>query len=60
MKETMVTISKTKSWFFERINKTDKPSTPDSPIKKERRIKSTKLDMKKEKLQQSMQKYKGL
>ena len=25
MKETIVTISKTKSWFFEKINKIDKP-----------------------------------
>jgi len=42
-------INTTKSWFFEKINK----------IKK-RRIKSTKLDVKKEQLQQTMQKYKGL
>ena len=25
MKETMVKINKTKSWFFEKINKIDKP-----------------------------------
>ena len=25
MKETIVKISKTKSWFFEKINKIDKP-----------------------------------
>ena len=25
MKETIVQINKTKSWFFEKINKTDKP-----------------------------------
>ena len=25
MKETKVNINKTKSWFFEKINKTDKP-----------------------------------
>ena len=25
MKETIVKINKTKSWFFEKINKTDKP-----------------------------------
>ena len=25
MKETIVKINKTKSWFFERINKSDKP-----------------------------------
>ena len=58
MKETIVKINKTKSWFFEKINKIDKPL--DSSRKKERRIKSTKLEMKKERLQQTMQKYKGL
>ena len=25
MKETIMQINKTKSWFFEKINKTDKP-----------------------------------
>ena len=59
MKETTVKINKTKSLFFEEINKTDKPLAR-SPRKKERRIKSTKLEMKKERLQQTMQKYKGL
>ena len=58
MKATIVKISKVKSWFFEKINKIDK-TQPDSPGKKERRIKSTKLEMKK-RLQQTMQKYKGL
>ena len=51
-------INKTKSWFFEKINKIDKPLA--RLIKKKRRIKSTKLEMKKERLQQTMQKYKGL
>ena len=59
MKETIVKINKTKRWFFEKINKIDKPQ-PDSSRKKERRIKSTKLEMKKKRLQQAMQKYKGL
>ena len=27
MKETIVKITKTKSWFFEKINKIDKPLT---------------------------------
>ena len=27
MKETIVKITKTKSWFFEKINKTEKPLT---------------------------------
>ena len=58
MKETIVKINKTKSWFFEKINKITN-LWPDSSRKK-RRIKSTKLEMKKERLQQTMQKYKGL
>ena len=59
MKETIVKITKTKSWFFEKINKTDKPLAR-LIKKKERRIKSTKLEIKKERLQQTTQKYKGL
>ena len=58
MKETIVKINRTKSWFFEKINKIDNPLA--RLIKKERRIKSTKLEMKKERLQQTTQKYKGL
>ena len=50
---------KTKSWFFEKINKTDKPLARLNKRKK-RRNKSTKLEMKKERLQQTMKKYKGL
>ena len=46
MKETIVKINETKSQFFDQINKTDKHLA--SPIKKKmRRIKSTKLEMKK-------------
>ena len=59
MKETIVKINKTKSWFVEKINKSDKPLNR-LIKKKERRIKSTKLEMKKERLQQTMKKYKGL
>ena len=58
MKEIIVKINKTKSWFFEKINKIDEPLA--RLIKKKRRIKSTKLEMKKERLQQTVQKYKGL
>ena len=58
VKETIVKINKTKSWFFEKINKIDKPLA--RLIKKKRRIKSTKLEMKKERLQRTLQKYKGL
>ena len=58
MKETIVKINKTKNWFFEKINKIANLQ-PDL-IKKKRIIKSIKLEMKKERLQQTMQKYKGL
>ena len=51
-------INKAKSWFFEKINKIDKRLA--RLIKKKgRRIKSTKLEMKMEKSQQTTQKYKG-
>ena len=56
IKEIKEKINKTKSWFFEKINKMDTPLV--RLIKKKRRLKSTKLEMKKEKLQQTMQKYK--
>ena len=52
-------MNKTKSWFLEKINKIDKPLVRLFK-KKERRIKSTKLEMKKERLHQTMQKNKGL
>ena len=54
MKETVVKINKTKSWFFETISKIDKLLA--RLIKKKREKKSTKLEMKKERLQQIMQK----
>ena len=57
-KETIAKINKAKSWFFEKINKIDKPLAR-LIKKKERRIKSTKLEMKMEKSQQTTQKYKG-
>ena len=57
-KEDCRKINKTKSWFFEKINKIDKPLAR-LIKKKERRIKSTKLEMKMEKSQQTTQKYKG-
>ena len=60
MKEAKVKTNKTKSWFFEKINKIDKYLARLIKEKKQRRIKSTKLEMKKERLQQTMQKYKGL
>ena len=59
MKETIAKINKTKSWFFEKINKIDK-SLARLIKERESRIKSTKLEMKKERLQQTMQKYNRL
>ena len=57
-KETIAKINKAKSWLFERVNKIDKPLA--RIIKKQgRRIKSTKLETKMEKSQQTTQKYKG-
>ena len=48
MKKTIAKINKTKSWFFEKINKLDKPLA--RLIKKKGRgRKSIKLEMKKEK-----------
>ena len=58
MKGTTVKINKTQSWFLEKINKTDK-SLVRLIKKKEKRSKSTKLEMKKERVQQTMQECKG-
>ena len=56
-KKTITKINKTKSWFFEKINKIDKPLT--RLIKKKReRTQLNKLEMKKEMLQWISQKYK--
>ena len=56
--ETIVKVTKTKSWFFEKINKIGKPLAR-LIQKKGRRLKSIKLEMKKETLEQTMQKQKG-
>ena len=53
MKKTIIKLNEIKSWFFKKINKIDKPLAR-LIKKKERRIKSTKLEMKKERLQQTM------
>ena len=56
-KETIAKCNNTKSWFFDKIIKIDKPLA--RLIKKKgRRIKSTKLEVKMEKSQQKTQKYK--
>ena len=56
-KKTIAKINTTKSWFFEKINKIDKPLV--RLIKRGRGLKSIKLKMKKEKLQRTLQKYKA-
>ena len=57
-KETIAKINKAKSWFFERINKIDKPLA--TLIKKQReKNQIKKLEMKMERSQQTTQKYKG-
>ena len=58
MKKTIAKINKTKSWFFENINKINKPLA-NSLRKKGRGLTSIKLEMKKEKLQQTPQRYKA-
>ena len=55
-KETIAKINKAKSCFFEKINKIDKPLS--RIIKKQRRTKLTKLEMKMERSQQTTLKYK--
>ena len=56
-KETIAKINKAKSWFFEKINKIDKPLA--RLIKKKReKNQITKLEIKMEKSQQTTQKYK--
>ena len=59
MKETAVKINKTKSWFFEKISKIDKPLA--RPIKEKRENNQINiLEMNKKRLKQTMKKYKGL
>ena len=58
-KETIAKINKTKSWFFEKKNKTDKPLARLIKKKRERKqINKKKLEMKMERSQQTTQKYK--
>ena len=57
MKQTIAKIIQAKSWFFEKINKIDKLLS--RLIEKQReKIKSTKLEKKMEKSQQTIQKCK--
>ena len=59
MKERKAKINKTKSWFFEKINKTDKPSARLIKIKREKN-QINKIKNEKGEVQQTMHKYKGL
>ena len=49
MKETIAKINKTKNWFFQKVSKMDKPLGRLIKKKKRRWLKSTELEMKKEK-----------
>ena len=53
MEETVVKINKTKNWFFEKMNKIDKSLA--RLIKKKKEEELTKLEMKKQRLQQTVQ-----
>ena len=59
MKKTIEKTNETKSWFFEKINKIDKPLARHIKKKKGEGLKSIKLEMKMEKLQWTSQKCKG-
>ena len=59
MKEIIVKINKIKSWFFEKINKIDKPLARLIKRKREKN-QINKIEMKKERLQQTMHKNNGL
>ena len=58
MKKTIEKSNKNKNWFFEKINKIEKLLVR-LKKKKKRGLKSIKLEMKKEKLQRTSQKYRG-
>ena len=59
MKETIVKINKTKSQFFEKISKIDKPLARFIKTEREKN-QINKIRNEKERLPQTMQKYKGL
>ena len=59
-KKNIEKSNKNKNWLFEKINKIEKPLVRlIKKKKKNRRLKSIKLEMKKEKLQRTSQKYRG-
>ena len=59
MKETIVKINKTKSWFFEKISKIDKPLARFIKKKREKNH-INKIRNKKERLQKTMHKCRGI
>ena len=59
IKETIVKINKTKNWFFEKINKIDKPLAR-LFNKKRGKNQINKIKNEKGEVQQTMHKYKGL
>ena len=59
MKEAVVKINKTKSWFFEKINNIDNPFARLIKEKRENNQINI-LEMNKKSLKQTMKKYKGL
>ena len=58
MNEAIAKNNKTASWFFDKANKIYNRQL-DSSRKTEKRFKSIKLEMRKDNLKQTMQKYKG-
>ena len=58
MKETIVKINETKSWFFEKINKIDKPLT--RLIKKKKANQINKIRNEKGEVTTNNAEYKGL
>ena len=59
MKEAIVKVNKTKTWFFEKTNKINKPLA--RLIKKKReRNQINKIRNEKGEVKQTMEKYKGL
>ena len=60
MTETIVKINKAKSWFFEKINKIDKPLARLMKKKRKKNQINKIRNEKGERLQQTVKKYKGL
>ena len=58
MKGTIVKVNKTKSWFFEKINKIDKLLA--RLIKKKEKTQINKIRNEKGEVKQTMKKHKGL